>query len=45
MSSRSIELPVEGAAASEGLLRSYMTIAGERRDMVMYALLRGDMRR
>lgn len=29
----------------EGLLRSYMTIAGERRDMVMYSLLRGDMRR
>jgi [ribosomal protein S5]-alanine N-acetyltransferase len=28
----------------EGLLRSYMTIAGARRDMVMYGLLPGDLR-
>jgi [ribosomal protein S5]-alanine N-acetyltransferase len=28
----------------EGLLRSYMTIAGARRDMLMYSLLPGDLR-
>lgn len=28
----------------EGVLRSYMRIAGERRDMVMYGLLPGDLR-
>ena len=27
----------------EGLLRSYMTIAGVRRDMLMYSLLPGDL--
>ena len=29
----------------EGLLRSYMAIAGARRDMLMYSLLPGDLRR
>jgi RimJ/RimL family protein N-acetyltransferase len=29
----------------EGLLRSFMPIAGERRDMLMYSLLPGDLRR
>jgi [ribosomal protein S5]-alanine N-acetyltransferase len=28
----------------EGLLRSYMTVAGARRDMLMYSLLPGDLR-
>jgi len=28
----------------EGLLRSYMAIAGARRDMLMYSLLPGDLR-
>jgi RimJ/RimL family protein N-acetyltransferase len=29
----------------EGLLRSYMPVAGRRRDMVMYSLLRSELRR
>lgn len=36
---------VAAGFTEEGLLRSYMPVAGERRDMVMYSLLPSDLRR